>query len=469
MFTSSAAVSPDRRGAGVPNWCAALIVGVGALGAGMPAQAQSLLATTVKSSGQSTLLVVDPDTGAALPYLSVSVPGSASNQLRWLSQVPDGRIAGGLWVDDGTSNNAGQLMMIDVPAGTTTVVPYGAPLNTSYSEGMDYSPRHGRLLISFTNFGSFGTNRLALVNLDGSVFSTTTAIGGISDLDTVLSSSTLDLFFDLNAGSNPRVKNLVNPLPSTTITGFASPPLLSDWQDGAIHPTTGEVYFTRPVSGVSQLTRLVGNAYLAGANIASTLQIRGLAWAFLPARGTVSSAPLVCPNVPVTLTATPVGTGPFTVQWQYRGGPPPANVADWTDIVPGVNVAPAGTGAPGLFLFNATGETTTLLSVDRATVPPGDPGEPNWSHAGVGQFRFRAVITGSVGAAFATADTTFQLVSDLNFDGVVGTADLTVFLGRFGQPAPLGSDAARADFNADAIVDTADLAFFLGRFGSVCP
>lgn len=434
------------------------------------ATAQSLLATTAKANGQSNLLIVDPATGAVQTYLSVPIPGAANNQLRWITQVPDGRLAGSLWIDNGTANNASQLMMIDLPAGTNTVLNYSAPLNTSYAEGMDYSPRHGRLLISFANFGSFGTNRLALVNLDGTVFSTTNALAGILDLDTVLSSATLDIFFDLNAASNPRVKSMVNPLPATTFAAFASPPLQNDWQDGAIHPTTGDIWFTRPVAGFPQLTRLVGDTYVPGPEIASGgVGIRGLAWAFLPARATISPAAIICPNVPATFTVSPVGTGPFTVEWQYLGGPPPAHVTEWTAITPGDNLAPAGTGAPGRFLFAASGVGTNQLTVSRQTVPLGDPGLPNWSHAGVGQFRFRALVTASVGAAFTSAETTFQLVSDLNFDGQVNTSDLTVFLGRFGLSAPLGSEAARADFNADGAVNTADLTFFLGRFGSACP
>lgn len=58
---------------------------------------------------------------------------------------------------------------------------------------------------------------------------------------------------------------------------------------------------------------------------------------------------------------------------------------------------------------------------------------------------------------------------DLNADGAVSTPDLTLFLGRFGQSAPPGSEPARADFNRDLIVDTADLVTFLGRFGTTCP
>lgn len=59
--------------------------------------------------------------------------------------------------------------------------------------------------------------------------------------------------------------------------------------------------------------------------------------------------------------------------------------------------------------------------------------------------------------------------ADFNNDGVVNTADLVFFLGRFGQPVTPGSLAERADFNADGAVNTTDLVFFLGRFGSVCP
>lgn len=59
--------------------------------------------------------------------------------------------------------------------------------------------------------------------------------------------------------------------------------------------------------------------------------------------------------------------------------------------------------------------------------------------------------------------------ADLNADGQVNTADLTFFLGRFGQTATPGSLAQLADFNSDGIVNTSDLTFFLGRFGQTCP
>ncbi len=55
--------------------------------------------------------------------------------------------------------------------------------------------------------------------------------------------------------------------------------------------------------------------------------------------------------------------------------------------------------------------------------------------------------------------------ADLNGDGLVNTADLVRFLGRFGQPTTVGGEG---DFNSDGAVNTADLVFFLGRFGVPC-
>lgn len=53
---------------------------------------------------------------------------------------------------------------------------------------------------------------------------------------------------------------------------------------------------------------------------------------------------------------------------------------------------------------------------------------------------------------------------DLNGDGSVNTADLTSFLGQFGQ-AGLG---LCADLNNDGSVNTSDLVTFLGAFGGSC-
>ncbi len=56
---------------------------------------------------------------------------------------------------------------------------------------------------------------------------------------------------------------------------------------------------------------------------------------------------------------------------------------------------------------------------------------------------------------------------DLNGDGLRNVADLTTFLGNFGQTVPPGLPAA--DFNNDNLINTADLVTFLGNFGVPCP
>lgn len=59
-----------------------------------------------------------------------------------------------------------------------------------------------------------------------------------------------------------------------------------------------------------------------------------------------------------------------------------------------------------------------------------------------------------------------NLLPDLNADGLINTADLTTFLGRFGTTvSPLNP----ADINSDGVVNTADLVGFLGAFGRPCP
>lgn len=57
---------------------------------------------------------------------------------------------------------------------------------------------------------------------------------------------------------------------------------------------------------------------------------------------------------------------------------------------------------------------------------------------------------------------TVRCIADINGDGTANTADLAVFLGRFGQVVPLCDPA---NLNTDTVVNTADLALFLGNFG----
>jgi hypothetical protein len=458
-----------------PRWVCAVTAAILSVSCGAGAPAQSLIAAERNTNGASRLLVIDPATGVATPYFSVPLPPDSSYQITTLGTLPDGRLVGTVYRDNGVVNTSGKLIVIDPSNGESAILNFGPPLSTStYIRSLDYSPRHGAVMVSHRNTFDL-VNRLSLIQLDGSVISTATLDTYPFQFTFVACGPSSDVMLDLFGSSSPRVRSLTNLLPDTSLSTVASPPNFNvSHPDVAMHPTTGEIWFSSKVSQdflqTSRLFRLVGDAYVPGATLTTSgILIHGLTWASLPALANVSPASPVCPTAPASLTVTPAGTGPFTYRWQCIGGPPPANVPTWTDVSTGINVAPPESGAPGRFLFNASGVTASTLIVNRSTVPSGDPGLPNWSHAGVGQFRFRCVVTGSVGAPFVSAETTLQLVSDLNFDGLVNTVDLTTFLGRFGQPAPLGSEPARADFNADGVVNTADLTFFLGRFGSACP
>jgi hypothetical protein len=70
-----------------------------------------------------------------------------------------------------------------------------------------------------------------------------------------------------------------------------------------------------------------------------------------------------------------------------------------------------------------------------------------------------------VGINLSGSFTPVPCLGDINGDGNVNTADLTSFLGQFGQ----SGTGLCADFNNDGSVNTADLVAFLGRFGTSCP
>jgi hypothetical protein len=290
---------------------------------GSTALGQSLIGArapnTVNGQGGSDLIVIDPATGAWDFYLRVPHDTSGSRQLHYLTTLPGCRLAAALYRDNGTANTTAQYMTINPGTGAATLFNFGAPLATSYIEGVEYSPRHGNLLVSFAALGNFGTNRLAVVNAaDGSVISSTTAISGINDMDYIVSTATEDVFIDFNATTAAgRVKKLTNPLPATAFTTFASPPALTNYWDAARHPTTNEIIFSD--TNGTRLVRLVGNAYVNGATLADGAQIRGLAWANLPPRTVMPDHAGVCPGGTATITAKAVGTGPFTYKWRKNG------------------------------------------------------------------------------------------------------------------------------------------------------
>jgi hypothetical protein len=136
----------------------------------------------VNGQGGSDLIVIDPASSVWDFYMRVPHDIADSRQLYHLTSLPGCRLGASLYRNNGTANTTAQYISINLGSGTSTILNFGAPLATSYIEGLEYSPRHGNLLVSFGALGNFGTNRLAVVNAtDASVISTTTAISGVVD------------------------------------------------------------------------------------------------------------------------------------------------------------------------------------------------------------------------------------------------------------------------------------------------
>lgn len=305
----------------MPNRMNVLLVATGTMWlSGASSQAQTLVGSSTTVGGLSTLVTVDQATGATVPFMTVPVP--AGFELRYISQNPTGsgcKIAGTIYRGD-TANNRSRLMRIDPATKTSSMVEFGAPLNSSYAEGFDWSPRHNAFMIGYTSFGSFASNRLALVNESGAVLATSPGTVGASDIDTLNSSTTRDIIFDLNSTSATRVFQLTALFPTPAVGAFATPPSLAGFQDGAIHPTTEELTFSN--AGGTQLLKLVGNTYVNGPVIQGGVALRGLGWVNLPpvvvAGGDVIEA---CPSGRIEANARGVGDAPLAVRWERETSP----------------------------------------------------------------------------------------------------------------------------------------------------
>ncbi|MGH7243290.1 MAG: hypothetical protein ACREJD_07725 [Phycisphaerales bacterium] len=387
------------------------------------AQAQTMIASSPTNGTSVDLFIVDPGSGAHLPYMSVTVP--AGREMRFLTALPDHTLAASLYVDQ-NANSSSLYMKIDPFTGTTATMAYGAPLDTLYEEGFEYSPRHNALLVSFGAKGTFGTNRLALVNpLNGAVISSTGVLSGSGDLDYIASSATEDVFFDLNAASNPRVKHLTALMPNPAFGAFSSPPSKTSWYDAAINPANDDVWF---VDGDgARLVKLVGDTYVNGPILADGAKARGLAFAYLPPRALSQQFAGICPGSSTTISVAGVGTAPFTYQW-YKG----TNAID-----------------PNL---NPTAATFSLFI---ANAGPND------------EANYHCVITNDYGV-YTSPDIPFMLCrADLNCDGVVDDTDFTSFVSAYNIldcADPTMPAGCPADLNVDGVVDDGDFTLFVQAY-----
>ncbi|MCC6971723.1 MAG: immunoglobulin domain-containing protein [Phycisphaerales bacterium] len=382
------------------------------------AHGQTLVGASTTVSGQSTLMVVDPATGATTPFMQVPVP--TGYEIRAMASLPGCRLAGLVYSPGDGANGSARLLIIDPAAGTHVFHDFTAPLTTSYCEGMDWSPRHDSLMVSYGPKGNFGTVRLALVTETGVVSQFSGALP-VGDLDTIASSATLDLLMDLNRTTTPRIYNLSSIFPSPGVTAYASPPSIADWQDATIHPTTGDVILTTGPG--NQLTQIVGNTYV-NLSLVQNYNLRGLTWCSLPA--VITSQPsntIICPGGVATISVSHVGTGPFDYQWYENGSPIDTN------------------DNPSAATANLSITTLSCIS-DQAS--------------------YYCVITGPCAEVTTDTATLRACFADFNCDGFVNGDDYDAFASLF-EPGDAG-----ADLNCDSFVNGDDYDLFASAFESGC-
>jgi hypothetical protein len=124
-------------------------------------------------------------------------------------------------------------------------------------------------------------------------------------------------------------------------------------------------------------------------------------------------------------------------------------------------------GAEQVFT-NTTGGTLGLSTVIRlpanapvCSVTRNGSGVPYSYNAALGQVRVDTTISG----AQVVIRVQTSPAADINLDGGVDGADLSIMLSTFGSAQPTFSNG---DLNGDGLVDGADLSILLAGFGQIC-
>ncbi len=388
--------------------------------------------------GVSQLRIVDLVTGATEPYMSIPAP-PGFGRLFAIATLPGNRLIVSFWKDQNTTS---KYFAVDPLTGTITAIPLGAPLTNRYTEGLEWSPRHNAILITYGNYGTFATTSVAIMNESGTILGNATATPAQGDLDEIASDGTRDLFFDLNRTASNRVVQLATLFPAPTFANFATPPSTASFWDAAIHPVTGKIYF---IGGTNnRLVELVGNTYVNVVDFQDGVQLEGFAIGPLPPRiHTQPSETVACEGGAAVLTVGDAGGSPL-----YR----------WRRLVSGlwVDLADGPTG---------TGSTISGSGTDSITIS-------NFSVADEAEYSVRLVdlVTAPLGIE-SDAALVHICPSNYNCDGLVDILDFLDFLQDFadceGEPAPCGA-FGNADRNGDTGVDILDFLDFLDAFGNGC-
>lgn len=220
----------------------------------------------------------------------------------------------------------------------------------------------------------------------------------------------------------------------------------SNWTRPALLSAAGTVTALATFSGVSENGHaydinddgwLCGDAEDRSAGVTSTASV----WSPAGQITNLGGAPLG--------RALALNNGLSVVGWVSNGVNLKLGVI-WQGFVPG-QPAPAA---------------TDLNSVLSAPVPGGLSITSAEDIANTGFIAARLGETSAGARAVLLVPAPPPCTADFNTDGLVNSADLVIFLGRFGQPT---SPGGTGDLNIDGTVNVQDLTILLGQFGRSCP
>jgi hypothetical protein len=141
------------------------------------------------------------------------------------------------------------------------------------------------------------------------------------------------------------------------------------------------------------------------------------------------------------------------------------------DVTNGLCISGTGTWTPvvtqnGMVVAS---ESSSLLDFDFNWDDPSSTSGSTLTYSALDVYTVTASIVGEtceVSADFDSSSSANLNQGDLNGDGLIGAADLSVFLGVFGTFCTTPASGCQGDFNGDGIINDTDRTILFSLFGT---
>jgi len=205
--------------------------------------------TRPNADGEFSLVKVDTNTGLASQLKGFNGGAAKQGMLAYYDPTGDFLSIRATPLDPA-------LVILNPLTGTAVVHPItGLPAGETKTSGLTYQASQNRILITFGQDGTSYEDRIAEINLDGTVLNTSPALS-IGDRDTLGEDPATGnlLAVDLN-GDEPRMAIIGDVFGTPVISEFANPTFDSSLIDLAISPDSARV-FTARVIGPTELVEI---------------------------------------------------------------------------------------------------------------------------------------------------------------------------------------------------------------------